>query len=164
MVLTKRPDQFKTVNSQILPAFRWVFETIWFGVTVTCQDDDWRIKHLLEVPAAGHFICYEPALGELDLSDVWGLYEYDDGEWATKVGSRWEQSPDWVILGGLSGSWLPPDWNNRISFNQEQTEWANRVIGQAKAADVPVFVKTKPVTLPEVEVIQEWPYGLRKEE
>ena len=74
---------------------------------------------------------------------------------------------DWLIIGGLSGSWLPHPWQHyppkeQKLFRINQSAWANQIIAQAKAAGVPVFVKTKPVKLPGVPVIQEWPEGLGK--
>ena len=69
---------------------------------------------------------------------------------------------DWVIIGGLSGSWLPPGYSSKAALLKDQAVWANALIDQAKAANVPFFIKTKPVRIPGVPVIQEWPEDLLK--
>jgi protein gp37 len=53
-------------------------------------DPEWhayrqRVPHILNAPAAIHFVSYEPAIGPLGQLDIDGLY------------------PDWLIIGGESG-------------------------------------------------------------
>ncbi len=166
MVLTKRPDRINETMEATGIARWWrspgLRKLFWFGVTVTRQEDDWRIKELLEVPAAGHFVSLEPLLGPVDILRAPigqpGGQGYDPVVW-----------PDWLIIGGLSGSWLPNrtgTWSEykweRKKFQEFEAQWANDVIEQAQAAGVPVFVKTKPVKLPGVPDIQEWPEGLKE--
>jgi len=166
MVLTKRPD---LIREKIIWKDRNpISGTLWIGVTVTCQDDDWRIKDLLQVPAAGHFVSYEPMLGPA--GDRLWLPHKENCQCAICVYNRNTNRPsqviDWLIIGGLSGPWLPKGywggpWLSKSSFHNAEATWANQIIDQAQAAGVPVFVKTKPVKLPGVEVIQEWPGGLK---
>jgi protein gp37 len=92
-------------------------ENVWQGVSVERQQEDMRIDHLALTPARIRVVSYEPAIGPLDLSDKFGLYQLEDGTWHLKVGSRWEGSPDWVIAGSESGdSARPahPDWYRTI--------------------------------------------------
>jgi len=355
MVLTKRPDMFGSIifevahpKGPLANKLTSILSKIWFGVTVTCQADEWRIKELLQVPAAGHFVSLEPLLSAIDISPWLGYNptheEKQDNGRPSACGSEeqsirdryrgaavetrqaglgsmeqngsGEQMPTdkgrkqdepglssgssdgkgdqskckcppgsvaafqgryspgydhqsqerpegrqparepgigdlcradtprkkclgaqimdggsgrgekppveanersregnidparsnsyrdedtarkenqqagkeiqcnlqlrpsdnqrkgvairFVIIGGLSGSWLPHPWQHyppkeQKLFRINQSAWANQIIVQAKAAGVPVFVKTKPVKLPGVPVIQEWPVGLKEE-
>ena len=175
MVLTKRPDLISWADS-----FIPILKTIWLGVTVTCQEDQWRIRDVLQVPAAGYFVSLEPLLAPVDFEDIGFVCSRCDGTGMLPDGDGCGlchstgfrgmaiEYLDWLIIGGLSGSWLPKDWvspppakRDRPIFREFEVHWANQIIAQAKAAGVPVFVKTKPVWLSGVEVIQEWPEGLR---
>jgi protein gp37 len=79
-LLTKRADRI----GQCLPA-DWGsgYPNVWLGVSVSEQKGIWRADHLRRIPAAVHFISYEPALGPLD-------------------GLRLDHI-DWIIFGGESG-------------------------------------------------------------
>lgn len=105
---------------------------VWIGVT--CENQamaNKRIPILSEIPAAVRFLSCEPLLEKIDLSEFFGLYEYDEEKFALKVGSRWEFSPDWVIVGGESGKGARPC----------HIDWVQSLAQQCKAAKVPVFVK-----------------------
>jgi protein gp37 len=105
---------------------------VWLGVTVENQEQaDRRIPHLLKCPAAHRFLSIEPMLGAVDLSEWFGLYEFEDGKYSLTVGSRWEDSPDAVIIGGESGSSARPC----------NVEWIRSIVGQCKAAGVSCHVK-----------------------
>ena len=157
MVLTKRPDRIIPVINRVPLRGHLILDKLWFGATVTCQADEWRIKALLEVPAAGHFVSYEPALGPVETYD-WFYCPPCDYPANHICGCP---TINWLVIGGLSGPWLPDGWTNPKMFHLKEATWANQIIAQAKAAGVPIFVKTKPVKLPGVEVIQEWPADLR---
>jgi len=86
---------------------------------------------LLQIPAVVRFLSVEPMLSEIDLTDVFGLYEYDENKFSLKVGSRWADSPDWVICGGESGKNARP----------MHPDWVRSLRDQCKEANVPFFFK-----------------------
>lgn len=81
-LLTKRADRI----ADSLPADWSIanYPNVWLGVSVENNDYLWRVDHLKAIPAAVHFISYEPALGPLPDLDTHGL--------------------EWVIIGGESGA------------------------------------------------------------
>lgn len=110
------------------------FDHLWLGTTIENQEvADQRLLALLGIPTNNlKFISGEPLLGEIDLSIYFGLYQIEDnGKWFLKFGSRWAKSPDWVIVGGESGS-------NARACN---VEWIRSIVKQCQASEVPVFVK-----------------------
>lgn len=82
-------------------------KNIWLGVTVENQQRaEERIPILLQIPAAVHFISYEPALAPLNLS-----------EWINQL--------QWVIAGGETGPearLVHPEW---VKLIRDQCKWAN---------------------------------------
>ena len=91
LLLTKRPEN---ILDMIPP--KWdsgLPRNIWMGTTAEDQPNyERRMKHLQRVPAAIHFISYEPAIGPLKVT---GLY------------------PSWIICGGESGHGyraMPLEW------------------------------------------------------
>lgn len=109
----------------------WPLKNVWQGVSVESQEQDQRIEDLAVTPAHIRVVSYEPAVGPLDFSRVFGLYQLEDGSWHTKVGSRWEGSPDWVIAGGESGHKASP----------AHPDWFRTVRDQCAAAGVSFFFK-----------------------
>lgn len=92
---------------------------VWLGTSVENQQTaDERIPHLLKCPAAVRFLSCEPLIGPVTLVD-------DDRK------SQFVDYLDWVIVGGESGPGARP-----CNF-----EWIRSIVGQCKAAGVPVFVK-----------------------
>lgn len=143
-LLTKRPERAiayfnrPSLSQRIMEAGNLVckpelpLKNVWFGVTTENQGmADKRIPLLLQIPAAVRWLSVEPLLEQIDLSTVFGLYEYDEGKFALKVGSRWANSPDWVVIGGESGSGARP----------LPIEWIEGVSQQCQDAGIPVFIK-----------------------
>lgn len=153
-VLTKRPvrmaEWFKWTNHGDEIAniydnlgfgefgFDWPLPNAWLGVSVEDQKThDERWPHIERTPAALRYISYEPALDRLSLMRSFGLYQVGDRRpngtrWlATKAGSRWECSPDWVICGAETGPGKRP-----MDLN-----WARDLRDQCGAANVPFFFK-----------------------
>lgn len=127
----------------------------WLGVSVEDQKTaDERIPILLQIPATHRWVSYEPALGPVDFSEWFGLYEYDEGKYALKVGSRWKSSPDWIVCGPETGPGARP----------MDIEWARNVVNQCQAAGVPVFVKALTINGKVSKDMSEWPADLRKRE
>jgi protein gp37 len=82
-LLTKRPQNIR----KMLPKdWGQGYSNVWLGTTAEDADAyQQRGKHLLAVPAAVHFVSYEPAMGALGPLAIAG------------------NVPDWVIIGGESG-------------------------------------------------------------
>jgi protein gp37 len=109
--------------------FPWPLPNVWLGVSV--EDQKWadiRIPALLDTPAAVRFLSCEPLLGPVDLANVRTVLGSDalsdlDVPGTTKV--------NWVIVGGESGRGARP----------MDICWAESLVKQCSAADVPVHVK-----------------------
>lgn len=99
LLLTKRPEN---VRKMLPDDWGEGYANVWLGTT--CEDQanyDRRWNILAKVPAAIHFISYEPALGPLIPHGV------DVPERAC-----WSM-PDWLICGGESGQgarYMDPAW------------------------------------------------------
>lgn len=85
LLLTKRPQNI----AKMLPRqLGWPWPNVWLGTTVENQDEMAKRRgHLLNVPAAVHFLSCEPLLERV---------------WLPALDSYWH-SLDWVICGGESG-------------------------------------------------------------
>ena len=109
----------------------WPLPNVWLGTSVSDQKSaDERIPHLLDAPAAVRFVSAEPLLGPVDLSDWFhdsdctGFQSSTDcAEWAegecscVASGGPYEDTLDWVIVGGESGRNarpMHPDWARNL--------------------------------------------------
>lgn len=110
LVLTKRPDQMMAMRDLDLPS------NLWFGVSVTCQEDAWRIDELVHnspIPQDQHvFVSFEPLHGPVD-AYLGGI--------------------DWVIIGGENGNRKEKIWLKR--------QWLDHICHQANVLDIPVYLK-----------------------
>ena len=136
------------------PAFPhgpWPLPNVMLGVSVENQQyADERIPQLLNTPAAGRFVSYEPGLGEVDFRRLYGgitMNGFADvvlDSLAGRYDAAWKgreshiafdagtcASLDWVIVGGESGPGARP-------FD---IQWARDTVRQCKDAGVPCFVK-----------------------
>lgn len=139
LLLSKRPECYaKFWYSQ--GGAMWKPENVWFGATITQQDELGRLARL---PMKRRFISIEPILEPIDLSDrpTRAVYAF----------------ADWVILGaetGFSTGKVMPKW-----------DWIKQIVDYCDAAGVPVFMKDSLVdTVGEENMRRAWPPGLRKEE
>ena len=103
---------------------------VWLGTSVEDQAAaDERIPHLLKCPAAVRFLSCEPLLGAVNLSAFFGgPYVGLPGD---KVHENYNFGIHWVIVGGESGKGARPC----------NVAWELSIVGQCRAAGVPVFVK-----------------------
>ena len=71
LLLTKRPGNIEKMLERATSHLKpWPWPNVWLGATAEDQDHyDRRWKVLRRIPAAVHFISYEPALGPIELSD-----------------------------------------------------------------------------------------------
>ena len=144
LVLTKRPQRALEFCSHwgllpypdmpgITPSGEIWPNNVWAGCTVEDQQRaDERIPILQSIPAAVHFISYEPALGPLGLARH---FPHAHG----KRNDRF-----WAICGQETG----------LGARPAKPEWFNSVINQCRSANVPMFVKKAPAG---VEIIREFP-------
>lgn len=94
------------------------FETdlnnVWMGVTVTAECDKDRVSVMREkIKAKNYFVTFEPLFGELGSLDLDGI--------------------GWVVIGTETG--------NRKGKITAEKAWVLNIARQAKAENVPVFMK-----------------------
>jgi protein gp37 len=149
LLLTKRPQNIaKMLPTKAIGVPEWGsgWKNVWLGVTAENQDEaDRRIPILLKVPAAVHFVSYEPALGPVDFvrldvsdgntkslnaltGDVWIPGNCGESSQTFRAARR---RLDWIICGGESGSKARP----------MELAWARSARDQCKTADVAFFMK-----------------------
>lgn len=115
-ILTKRPGR----AGRFVEKHRDLFAAeelpphIWIGTSVENQEVAYRIRHLLEVPAAVRFLSCEPLIGQLELS-----------------GTGFADGIHWVIVGGESGPERRP----------LEKEWVTTLRDECQAAGVAFFFK-----------------------
>jgi protein gp37 len=129
LLLTKRPQNIR----KMLPS-DWAdgYPNVWLGTTA--EDQPWydrRWSILRKIPAAVHFISYEPALGPLNIA------------------GHWDHRPDWIICGGESGG----------QARYMDPQWAYGLRDQCRRLDVAFFMKqmTKRAAIPSDLLIREFP-------
>lgn len=128
LVLTKRPDRIEEL------VYSSISRNLWFGVSVTCQEDVWRIDMLRrELPASHKFVSFEPLHGPIT-TDLGGI--------------------EWVIIGAETGK--------RKGKITPAEEWVDQIFTQASQLGIPVFLKDnlKPV-LGVSQVLQQFPEDLQ---
>lgn len=186
LLLTKRPENIKKLAPwrALVEEFRYDERpawpnNVWIGTTVEDQKRaEERIPWLLEVPAAVRFVSCEPLIESVDLENVRPYYlrrEVTKSPFEPILlidalrghvkgpDDMLDLRVDWVIVGGESGSGARP-------FNPT---WAKTIIGQCRAAGVPVFMKqlganvldfAGEVKARKGDDITEWPAELRVQE
>jgi protein gp37 len=113
-LLTKRPQN---IRKMLPPDWGDGYPNVWLGTTAEDAGAyQQRVSHLLKVPAAIHFVSYEPAIGPLGPLEIDGLY------------------PDWLIIGGESGV-----RSDLIRFTDPS--WARDAIARCRRLGVAPFLK-----------------------
>ena len=153
LVLTKWPERMADFVS-IGTGWRGKMSHVYLGVS--CENQaraDERIPTLLQIPAAKHFVSFEPLLGPVDLGLHLGGERYVDcgGCKSTPVrgqpycpGDHEAGGIDWVIAGCESGP------NRRPA----KIEWFRDLKNQCVDAGVPFFLKqmgTEPPAMAGIE-------------
>ena len=118
-VLTKRPARaakFVERHADLFP--EGLPGHIWIGTSVEDQSVDYRVRHLLAVPAVVRFLSCEPLIGPLDLT-------------AFMNGPDRNSGLHWVIVGGESG----------LGARPMDSEWVRVLRDQCRTARVPFFFK-----------------------
>jgi len=148
-VQTKNPSFMKYYFKSRIK-LEWPLPNVWVGTSVEDQASyDSRVPQLLGVPAAHHFLVFEPLLGpiapdsiQLDTFDrLWPFkqfvqaYEYMDGQgqrhWAPETAEPLEHTPriEWVYIGGARGQGARPP----------HPEWVRTLMRAAGEQGIPVW-------------------------
>lgn len=138
LTLTKRPDRI--LEGLERRADLSLPDNLWIGVSVTCQEDTWRIDRLNHILLMVHkFVSFEPLLGPIKVC-TWGHIE-------------------WAIIGAETG--------NRQGKIEPKVEWAEHLASAAFIRDIPVFIKDNLLPAYQasdpdcVGVMQQFPEGLQ---
>ena len=143
LVLTKRPERMAEFISEVGVFNYDVLPNLWLGVTVESDKYLWRIKELLKIKSAIHFVSCEPLLGHIDFTSMGCLdplcHLDDTYRHVIKQGmlnpyqidSLKQPVLDWVIVGGESGPGARP----------MHPDWVRSIRDQFQAAGVPFFFK-----------------------
>ncbi len=113
-ILTKRAERMHLLltTDSTLPEL----ENVWLGVSVENQEQAMtRIPHLLNIPAAIHWLSVEPMLGPVDFFENPG----------------YEMNLDWIVVGGESGP----------NFREMHMGEFEAFVTRCTVAGLPVFVK-----------------------
>lgn len=168
IVLTKWPERMIEWLAEHKPAdIPWPLPNVWVGVTAGNQDRaNERIPLLAQIPAAVHFLSWEPALGPLNLRRIETFdgyfdsltgqhYRVDAGGTEHPVpGPEWAKL-DWVISGDESGA--------KSKVRPMELVWAIGVKNDCEATGTAFFMKQiirDGHKLP----IEDWPPELRVQE
>lgn len=140
----RRAGAFENAGGDTLVrmAVRWPAENVWLGYSIAEQKDVWLLDTLMRCPAAVRFASVEPLIGPVDFDAERGPCVRSGKMWKrnqlTGIGGNTDGSAphktgklDWVIVGGESGPGARPC----------DVAWIRSIVGQCKAAAVPVFVK-----------------------
>ena len=129
LLLTKRPENIH----KMLPTY-WPLPNVWLGTTA--EDEKhyrrrWNV--LVRIPAVVRFISHEPALGPL-------------GNLRARPSGKF---PDWIIMGGESGS----------GARMMNPEWARDMRDACEVAGIPFFMKqmTGKTPIPNDLMVRQFP-------
>jgi protein gp37 len=106
----------------------------WFGTTVTTENGDIRNIEAIKKVDGNHFVSFEPLLGALPKeTSLKGI--------------------DWIIIGKLTGS-------RKVELDPI---WVERIVREAVALDIPIFLKNNLLKAFPFPRLQEFPEGMRHE-
>jgi len=115
-------------------------QNVWLGVTVENQDQDWRIKYLLETMAAVRFVSVEPMLGALNVKKY--LYPKHQVEGTLFDAPISISGYDLAKLAGLNGlDWVICGPETGPGKRPMKSEWIRDLYRQCEDAEVPFFDK-----------------------
>ncbi len=125
LVLTKRPKRMGEFL-KLWPVLGGL-PNVGLGVSVCNQEEVWKIEELLLIPAAMHFVSFEPLLEKVVIpGDCISAFLRENFG-----GIRILKQLDWVICGGESGPGARP----------MNPDWVRSMRDQCLAAQVPFFFK-----------------------
>jgi protein gp37 len=131
-------------ESAIRPALlgRWPMANLWLGVSIEDQDRIFRVRDLLDTPAALRWVCFEPLLGRVRPDIVPAGDGYFDAlagghfiidgrsRRITVDGPAWPPL-DWVVAGGEIGA----------GARQTQPAWLRELRDNCLASRVPFYFR-----------------------
>jgi len=147
LVLTKRIERAKDelLNNSMLSDY--LMPNLGLGVTVELQKYSHRIKTLLEIPAALHFVSIEPILDEINIAPFLPSMKHYESiphdrctdpevcdcncEACSAAKQYAHKCLRWVIVGSESGK----------KRRKSNPDWFDRLIASCKATGVPIFQK-----------------------
>ena len=139
-LLTKRPkrmaEYFATIDIRTLTIDHRPFDNVHIGVSISTNDELWKVEKLRQIPAAVKFLSAEPLLTSLPDLDLDGISQ--------------------VIVGCESINGRPG--------RECKIEWVRDVVQQCKAAGVKTFVKQLHIDGKLVRDIKDFPADLRIQE
>jgi len=107
------------------------------GVSVSTQDEDWKIAELLKIQAAFRWLSIEPILGKIDILSYPKIDNYQATAFSHYGSPDWYKPKydglNWVVIGAES-----------IGGNagrECKLEWVRDVVRQCDAASVPIHIK-----------------------
>jgi len=121
---------FLTKNPARYEDYEWP-ANCWLGTTVESSYTASRLVCMSKIKAAVRFVCFEPLLGPVAKFDLENLKDMH-----------------WVIIGAQTGP----------GAQTPDAEWIQTIIGQAKAYNVPLFLKDN---LNWPEALREWPERMK---
>ena len=105
---------------------------VWLGVTVTKQNEIWKLQELIKVKANIHFISFEPLLERIKIDGFALEFEM----------------LDWIIIGKLT------QYGNKHDPKLTDLEW---LINPAQYYQIPIFLKNNLKNIWGEPLIQEMP-------
>lgn len=133
LFLTKNPERYAQYG---VPKGQ---ENLWYGTTITCDNDAERITSL--VMDAKVFVSIEPLRGRISRDNVASICRI----------------ADWIIIGAETGK-------NR-NIVRPESDWIREIVAEADIAEKPVFMKDSLVPIMRTENIRkDFPEKLRKSE
>mgnify|MGYP003901550439 CR=1 FL=1 len=149
LFLTKNPSRYDTAIGYFCGEERGFepehWDNMWFGTTVTCQKDTFRISDLMNFLEGRKFISIEPLLGEISLTEI----DLDGNTWVNAL-------IEWVIIGAETG--------NRKGKVNPKREWIENIVSECKQYGIPVFMKNSLKEIMGNDFIQELPEQIKSKE
>ena len=171
LFLTKNPSRYDTAIGYFCGEERGFepehWDNMWFGTTVTCQKDTFRISDLMNFLEGRKFISIEPLLGEISLTEI----DLDGNTWVNTLTGDWKcyhpygglkkqkshwQHLEWVIIGAETG--------NRKGKIVPKREWIDNIVSECKQYGIPVFMKNSLKEIMGSDFIQELPEQIKSKE
>jgi protein gp37 len=139
LLCTKRPERITETWAETQSRCGWVTEVvqnIHLGTTVEHQDTVDRIGHLLDTPAAVHWISFEPLLGPVCVPELyWGRLT-------------------WIVIGCETGTKRRPC----------NLDWVKSLVYRARNLHIPIWVKQLNINGRVSHDPAEWPEWARLRE
>lgn len=184
LFLTKSPERYNDVMESYGNGYRGsddfyeFFDDMWFGTTITCNDDLARVETLDDFDEGHRFLSIEPLLEDIDIklkktrcpkcnsvsiyetnsltSGGLAPYNCDDcGEWD---GYKSELKPfiEWIIIGAETG--------NRKNKVTPKLDWIEKLVLAADNEGIPVFMKDSLIPIVgEENMRRDFPEKLKKQ-